>query len=122
MAGFPAYVEVLLAAGADPQAPDSDGNTPLHNTFLQAAAAALIRAGADPRVVNRRGEMPWQALRRVVDVSAAELMAKPEEVNDIERTIAYLRSLVEGDVLERDTVPVAMTQAEEAAKARGGRM
>ena len=37
------------------------------------------------------------------------------------QTIAYLRSLVEDGVLERDTVLVGMTQAE-AAKTQGGRV
>ena len=49
---------MLLAAGADPNAPDRMGDTPLHvaakiNAF--ARALDLLKAGADPRATNQRG-------------------------------------------------------------------
>jgi uncharacterized protein len=49
---------MLMAAGADPNAPDRTGDTPLHmaakiNAF--ARVLDLLEAGADPGATNRRG-------------------------------------------------------------------
>jgi uncharacterized protein len=49
---------MLMAAGADPNAPDRMGDTPLHvaakiNAF--ARVLDLLEAGADPRATNKRG-------------------------------------------------------------------
>lgn len=49
---------MLMAAGADPNAPDRMGDTPLHvaakiNAF--ARVLDLLEAGADPRAKNKRG-------------------------------------------------------------------
>ena len=53
----PAVLGVLLAAGADPNAPMEDGTTPLHwaarNDENPAVIEALLAAGADPNVVAR---------------------------------------------------------------------
>jgi hypothetical protein len=48
----------LIAAGADPNAPDEGGATPLHKavrTRCAAAVKALIDGGADPRCKNKSG-------------------------------------------------------------------
>lgn len=121
MAIFPAHAIALISAGAKIQARDPRGDTPLHTTCSKAAAVALVQAGADPWVLNAQGELPWQNLQRLLDVRRPGSMSAPR-VHVIEETIAYLRSLVEGEALERDTDPVTMTQAEEAAKAQTGRM
>ncbi|NMG75483.1 L,D-transpeptidase Cds6 family protein [Aromatoleum diolicum] len=57
-----ATVELLLAAGANPDAADAQGNTPLHLLAMRrrsdsevAVARSLLDAGADGRLRNARG-------------------------------------------------------------------
>lgn len=53
-----AVIEYLVAAGADPNAVALGGVTPLHRAVrnrCSAAVAALLRAGADPRLANDHG-------------------------------------------------------------------
>ncbi len=62
--GHSGALQLLLAAGADPDARDADGATPLHDAAAGAACArclcALLAAGADPRARDRRGRTPAQ--------------------------------------------------------------
>ncbi|KIW66484.1 hypothetical protein PV04_05817 [Phialophora macrospora] len=54
-------IETLLAHGADVNAKDEQGNTPLHNATAWGnlkAVRALIQAGADPMSKNRAGWTP----------------------------------------------------------------
>jgi ankyrin repeat protein len=56
-----ATIACLIAAGADPDAVDGGGVTPLHRavrTRCAAAVQALLSAGADPRRANRNGSTP----------------------------------------------------------------
>jgi hypothetical protein len=53
-----AVIEYLIDAGADPNAPALGGVTPLHRAVrnrCSAAVAALLRAGANPRIQNDGG-------------------------------------------------------------------
>ncbi|CAF0917041.1 unnamed protein product [Adineta ricciae] len=56
-------IYALANAGADPNVPDGEGNTPLHKVFKQGAAhhsfhliQALFRIGVDPRLNNYDGK------------------------------------------------------------------
>ena len=55
-----AAAEILLAHGADVDAPDADGNTALHLAILKGFSVAdtdrLLRAGANPARLNGDGE------------------------------------------------------------------
>jgi ankyrin repeat protein len=51
-------VRLLAEAGANVNARDVDGNTPLHETFLTAVEEELLKAGADLNARNNNGETP----------------------------------------------------------------
>ena len=74
-----AVLRALLAAGADPNARDGLGWTPLHflaptrfsSTFRRAAAEgveALLAAGADPNARNRDGATPFDLAEQGSDI------------------------------------------------------
>ena len=57
----PAIVQLLLRAGADPQAVDNDGVTPLHRGAWNSnpvVNAHLLTAGADPNALDNEGYTP----------------------------------------------------------------
>ena len=51
-------VQLLAQAGANVNARDSDGNTPLHETFLTDVEEELLKLGADVNARNNDGETP----------------------------------------------------------------
>ena len=62
-----AITSQCLSAGANPNAADSNDNTPLHWAVIDHNAAvidALIRAGADPNAANSEGQTPLHSAAR----------------------------------------------------------
>ncbi len=51
-------VRLLARAGANVNARDEDGNTPLHETFLTEVAEELLKLGANVNARNKDGETP----------------------------------------------------------------
>lgn len=60
-------VTLLLRAGADPNAFDTVGSSPLHRAIRNRCAGVvrvLLAGGADPRAPNSRGSTPMDLARR----------------------------------------------------------
>lgn len=66
-------LRLLAQAGADVNARDDDGNTPLHETFLTDVQEELLKLGADVNAHNKNGETP---IFTTVNVDAIPLFAK----------------------------------------------
>jgi ankyrin repeat protein len=66
-------VRLLVASGANVNAPDNDGNTPLHETFLTDVEAELLELGANVNARNKDGETP---IFTTVDDTAIPLFIK----------------------------------------------
>ncbi|MFO1340529.1 MAG: DUF6438 domain-containing protein [Burkholderiaceae bacterium] len=76
---FAEVVRQLVAAGADPNARDKEGNVPLHEAGDPDVVRALVAEGADPNARNERGETPLFS-QRYSDVAMA-LIAAGADVN-----------------------------------------
>lgn len=101
---FAEVVRQLVAAGADPNARDKEGNVPLHKVREADVAIALVKAGADPNARNERGETPLfneyytdvkTALISIgADVSARDLKGRTALFN--QRYADTTKALVDG--------------------------
>jgi len=71
--GHADVVKVLLESGADPDAKNNGGHTPLHAAAYRGhlnVASLLLEHGADPCVTNKDGDIPLVTAqkRRAEDV------------------------------------------------------
>ena len=66
-------LRLLAQAGADVNAHDAEGNTPLHKTFLTEVEEELLKLGADVNARNQDGETP---IFTTVDDDAIPLFMK----------------------------------------------
>jgi hypothetical protein len=79
----------LIDAGADSNARDRSGVTPLHRavrTRCAAAVIALLDAGADPRLANRHGSTPMALATRHTgrgDTGSAASKAQQQQINQV---------------------------------------
>jgi hypothetical protein len=78
-AGHAAVCTLLLRAGSEALAFDSDGETPLHKAAAAQQPEAfkvLLKACPDAaEMLNRRGKRPWDLL--ALDVAAAAVLVAP---------------------------------------------
>jgi len=81
-------IEYLLSAGADPNAIDMDGVTPLHRavrTRSAPAVKALLDGGANPMGRNKRGSTPMQlAVRTTGRGGSGSALAREQQAHIIE--------------------------------------
>ena len=82
-AGFLKVINLLIENGADLDALDSDGETPLFEAIRstiksgekqRAALEALLIKGANPNVKNRKGQTPLQVARRMRRAEAGRIV------------------------------------------------
>ena len=78
----PAVLEVLLKAGADVNAKENKGWTPLHAAAAEnpspAVLEVLLKAGADPRAIDKDGKTPHAVARpEYRDMLWKAMMDKP---------------------------------------------
>ena len=82
-AGFLNVIHLLIENGADLDAPDNDGETPLFEAIRstiksrekqRAAVEALLSKGANPNVKNRKGQTPLQVAKRMRRANAGRIV------------------------------------------------
>ena len=82
-AGFVQVMKLLLDQGADMEATDQQGETPLFDAIRstikkvenkRAAITLLITAGANINQPNHKGQTVWQVAKRVRSIDAAEIL------------------------------------------------
>lgn len=130
-------VKTLLDAGADPNAQNASGWTPLHHAGRRYGAQAqnkcapvvslLLEAGADPSIINASGLTAGQAMAKKAPLAGLQalLSVRPEDVTGSEDAArqaaqalgkrgAKAVSVVERAILESDGAPSAPVKKKSA--------
>ncbi|XP_058102949.1 ADP-ribosylation factor GTPase-activating protein AGD3-like isoform X3 [Magnolia sinica] len=77
-------IELLLQYGANINAPDSKGQTPLHHCIIRnrtAFAKLLLTRGADPRAVDKEGKTPLQRGMEMGTINDEEIVILLADTN-----------------------------------------
>jgi tankyrase len=114
-------LELLLAAGADKDARDSDGNAPLHRAVAEnqaACIALLLRAGADKNAADADGWTPLHRAARWGNLESVRLLLQAG-ADAAARTSRECDGLAAGstplDVAEEDEIKAALKGGAPAA-------
>jgi ankyrin repeat protein len=99
-------IDLLLAAGASPNIPDSNGNTPLmnairiHSSFISKfdCAARLVEAGADLEIRNRDGNTALMLALRSDHNQFVELLREAGASDYGVKEVALYKAVSAGDL------------------------
>jgi ankyrin repeat protein len=91
MLGNPDVLEALLSAGLEPDAPDDNGDTPLHivargegpDEHISEIIGILMRLGCDPSALNSRGNSVFSRITPLAASVISEMLEDPEIVRAI---------------------------------------
>lgn len=122
MAEKPEQIAMLLDAKASPLARTARGETPLHTVLCKEAAQLLVDAGADLHAKCLRGRLPWEAVERAIPDVRARGPSAAELLADLEETVGWLRAQAEQEDFEANTAQSKMTPENQNARAGRGRI
>jgi hypothetical protein len=118
----------LLKHGADPNAYDINGYTPLHHAILmgnECMVASLLKYGANPNSVSFNGDRPLAVIRnprtdkhmRIIDmlIQHKSILTNKYEVNDIREKVELYGSK-ELAVKVREAMPKDQNECEKCVK------
>jgi len=81
----PRFMLMMLMAGGDPNLKDAAGNTPLHEAATGGDILILkflMKAGADPRIANSKGETALGILKAAAEFKSSSGSFTPKQVRE----------------------------------------
>lgn len=105
IANTPEMVRDLIEAGANVNAQDEFGNTPLHKQATMSEPTAetlemvnlLLGAGADARIKNQSEEAPWKTARLMATTEVSHLTVQEELEKDASRQGMSLEAFLDAN-------------------------